>query len=360
MHRKKVKTALAKRRKGRRRPTPLPDLDWNSSGTLDFLKGKDYHAPSKLWQCNDLEDVVRLVKRNNRDLQNKAKKAVARKPMPEALMAGLNTMFTQPGFAGDINAIDVSLSEVVLRQTCSQLVAATRSEDIEIALVTLIDGRLETSDHQTMLDIAGMQKLFRPILSKMADNFIAFGEMALFNSDTHANGGRIVSLHSHAVIWGPGAINRARKVQGQMRSRLTRNFTNAEPINVKMVDADPINLARLLGYLVKPPHKCPTFYRSKDGTRANIHHSPKGDRYVRYLRLAQLRSLLRWDDVLYGGGEGATIRKQVLAIQKAMAAAQTPGVPRLVHRDALLHWWSDFYVAANLTRFKLPFIKTRA
>lgn len=90
-----------------------------------------------------------------------------------------------------------------------------------------------------------------------------------------------------------------------------------------------------------------------------MHGSEKPDRYIRFLRLLQLRSMMSVDDVTFGGGQGRDIRSDMKKFLRALAVKEGTGVTRAIHPDAVPSFWVDFAKAIGASSWALPIIKTR-
>jgi hypothetical protein len=113
----------------------------------------------------------------------------------------------------------------------------------------------------------------------------------------------------------------------------------------------------MAAYLLKAPHKCKTFYPGKEGKSGNTHHSRKGDRLVRYLRLAENRSMLTFKDVTFASGEGLALRSGIAKSLTLLAQEQARKAPRRLHPAEIPSFWCRLKVSMGTTRFNLPIIK---
>jgi hypothetical protein len=311
-----------------------------------------------LWSCDTVEKVEGWLFTGNSTFQKLALKSAMRKNLPSDLWSALEALVTAKGATSEPILLDPGIQLSAFHQQYESLVAVSRvSADIEFAHVIIIDGQFETSDHHTVLDIYKMKGSGRRILSKMASNYFGVIELALFNSHKHPSGGRLVSPHFHAIIWGQDVLVKARAVAKELNKTITPNSTGAKPVVVDWVDPDPVNLARMAAYLVKSHDKCKTFYPGKDGKAGNTHHSRKADRPIRYLRLAEIRSMLTFRDVTFGSGEGLSLRSGIAKTLTLLAQEQARKAGRRLHPDEIPSFWASLKVSMGTTRFNLPIIK---
>jgi hypothetical protein len=307
--------------------------------------------------CSTIPEVQKTLMDGSRTLRRLALKS-GKKLLSAEEFEALETLLKKKGATSDPILIDPGILLSAFQQLAQSFAALGNLDDkIEFAFVTIIDGRFETSDHNTELDLCELKASARRILSKMSPNYFAVAELALFNSHTHHSGGRLVSLHVHAIIWGVGVQAEARAIANHFQLSVDPNTTGAKPIVVKSVDPDTVNLARMAAYLLKEPHKCKTFYPGSESKPGNTHHSRKSDRLVRYLRLAEIRSMLTFKDVTFASGEGLALRSGIAKSLSLLAQEQARKAPRRFHPAEIPSFWGKLKVSMRTTRFNLPIIK---
>lgn len=314
-------------------------------------------AEKSLWLCCTIPEVRQWLIDGSRSLRRFALKSAKRR-LPSEEYEALEELLKKPGATSEPNLIDPGILISAFKQLSESFAAESFvNGKIEFAFITIIDGRFETSDHYTELDLYGLKAAARRILSKMAVNYFGVIELALFNSHKHPSGGRLICPHGHILIWGEGAQAKANRIAELLQYSVASNSTGAKPILVKSVDPDPVNLARMAAYLLKAPHKCKTFYPGKEGKSGNMHHSRKGDRLVRYLRLVEIRSMLTFKDVTFASGEGLALRSGIAKSLSLLAQEQARKAPRRFHSAEIPSFWTKLKVSMNTTRFNLPIIK---
>lgn len=330
-------------------------INLNDNGELRS-QGLDGTIPFK--PCDNVDQVADVLQKQANKLLENAAKAVPKERISQKVYDEFVAMTNTFGFCGDTNQTDGQLLDIGFRQIYKHTLNLLKNSTA--AFVTIIDGNHSTSDFTTVVDLVGLKRSAHATLSAMSDNHLAFVETSLFNTHTHKEGGRILSWHTHALIWGDDKIlDRARKVASKHAKRFEPNFSGAKPIHIQKCAIDEANLARVIGYMMKPAYRCQSFRPGNGVRKGNTHHSSKGDRHVKFLRLFQLRTLLTWDEMIFGKGEGNVIRREAIKHMKHVSKTQANTAGTVLHKDALSSWWSDLYVKLNLTRYKLPIIKTR-
>ena len=309
--------------------------------------------------CKTEEEVEGWLHHNITTFQELALKSALKKKLRSDLFDGLDALVTSQGVTSEPILLDPGIQLAASHQLRDSFVAVSgvSSSEVEVASVTIIDGQFETSDHDTQLDLHGIKESSRRILSKMSPNYFAVVEIALFNSPKHPTGGRLVSLHVHALIWDIDVVAKAQTIANTVNKTITPNATGAKPVVIKWVDRDPVNLARATAYLVKSPNKCKTFYPGKNGKPGNTHHSRKPDRPIRYLRLAEIRSMLTFKDVTFASGDGLPLRSGIAKSLSLLAQEQARKAPRRFHPSEIPSFWCKLKVSMGTTRFNLPIIK---
>ena len=311
-----------------------------------------------LWSCDTVNKVEAWLLTGNSTFQELALKSAARKKLPPDLWGALEALVTAKGATSEPILLDPGIQLSAFHQLHESFEAVSRvRDDIEFALVTIIDGQFETSNHHTLLDIYNMKGSSRRILSRMSSNYFAHVDLALFNSHKHPRGGRLISPHVHAIIWGNDVVSKAFAIAKTLQVTIKPNATGATPIDVKSVGKDSVNLARMAAYLLKSPEKCKTFYPGKDGVAGNMHHSRKSDRLIRYLRLAEIRSMLTFKDMTFASGEGLAVRSGIAKTLTQFSQEQARKADRRFHPAEIPSFWNELKLTMGTTRFNLPIIK---
>lgn len=141
--------------------------------------------------------------------------------------------------------------------------------------------------------------------------------------------------------------------------RFLPNVTQAPQIDVRKVVGSEINLARVCAYLFKAPYKAMTWCPPREGKAGHMHQSEKGDRYIRYLRMAQIRSMMTFEDATFGGGEGQSIRSGLIKLLRVICEADAPATVRRLHPDAIASFWVQVGKELGKTQWALPVIATQ-
>jgi hypothetical protein len=313
-----------------------------------------------LWACKNVEEVKDTLTKWQRGFEGKVEKAVKNRKLSPERRAMLEALLKQPGATSTpILANDLICMEG-FKLLHARLVSITSADPtLEVALVTVISGDGETSHFCTEIELFKSQKRVQETLRAISPNFFGITELALFNSHTHPKGGRMIQRHEHALVIGRDVVRQAQTVACKREKKFASNFTNAPVINVKKVATDSVNLARIAAYLFKPPYKCQTWNPPKANKPGHMSGSEKGDRYIRYLRLAQIRSMITIDQFTFGGGEGQRIRSDMIKFLRALATKEAVTSGRVLHPDAVASFWVELTKELKEDRWNLPIIKTQ-
>lgn len=184
-------------------------------------------------------------------------------------------------------------------------------------------------------------------------------EVQAFANIKHIKGGKLLSPHIHGLIVGHNirelAEETARKREGRFQSR----FEGMTAIDVDRLSTD-IELAHAIAYMLKLSPYTKTYYRSPKGREYdNLHESEKGDRYIRYLRLMQIQSMLDLRRIVYAGGLLREIRAQGLRDVSSYLATKHVRGQSPVHPDGLPAFWEGLWEELREPRFKQPVIAYR-
>lgn len=159
----------------------------------------------------------------------------------------------------------------------------------------------------------------------------------------------------------PGTLNRSQQVARKQAHRFTPNIAGAAAIDIKRVETSDINLTRVATYLFKPPYKYMNWNPGKDRKPGFMNGSEKGDRYTRYLRLAQIRTMMHFEDTLFAGGTGIQVRGAMLKFLRELTKKEGAHGKAVLHPDAIASFWVSMMRELPRTdRWNLPIIKTRS
>lgn len=332
-------------------------LDWNLDASPEPFENEINYKG--MWGCLDVPSVERWLDKGWDAFNRKALGAVSRRKLPAEMKSDLKNLLSKPGATSIPNLVSREIGKAAWNILVERLVALTeQNPEIEVGLVTFIDADGETSHLKTDIDLHRGQKKVVATLRAMAPNFFGISELALFNNYCHADGGQMTHRHEHALIVGPDVLANAKIIAAKRAKRFRRSFTDASPINVKKVSTDRVNLARVSAYLLKPPYRCKNWCPPIMDRAAFTHGSEKGDRMIRYLRLAQIRSMMTIEQATFGSGEGKTIRSDMIKYLRARAAKDAAGGQQILHPDAIASFWVDLGQALN-EEWNLPIIRTR-
>ena len=346
----------ARRRKSKA-PRYFPPAPYLESDSGPEPKDKEINS---LWACHSVMDVGKLAKKWDRKFLGKWQWAIKRRKL-EPEMRNMIELLLNTSRATTVPILtNTKVGNTARKHFHEGLVASVAAEtEIEVALVTFISGDWATSHSKPVIELQQSQKLMQSTLRAMAPNYFGVTELALFNSHPHPDGGQIVQVHGHALIWGVNILSNAQKVAAKHMGRFTANFTNAPQIDVRRVRTDAVNLARVSAYLFKPPHRAMTWCPPRDGKKGHMHQSEKGDRAIRYLRLAEIRSLLTFEDICFASGEGQTIKSGLTKLLRATSEADAGGDRRPMHPDAIASFWAGVAKALGKIDWEVPVVKRR-
>lgn len=205
--------------------------------------------------------------------------------------------------------------------------------------VTILHSEWLTSDENTEIRLRQMFQKAAPFLASLTGNYLAVAELQAFANIKHVAGGKLLSLHIHAIVWGERAFD----VQAALAA-WTPHFRAIDPavpsIQIDPVGGRPKDLAKLAFYPLKAAYRCKTRFVHSVTGKANLHESEKGDRYIRYHRLFEILSHINLRKLFHGGGEGVDI---LAAIGKKMRSwARRKGDAAAISPDRIPVYWSTY------------------
>lgn len=348
--------AKKKAHTGEKRKPKKFRIGFKPKETEDVCPRTDIDFGDNLWKCIDAEDAGGWLARQQALFNEKAIRGYHRKRLDNVIRVQADALLFEPGSIDGASIVDDGLTmaafERLHRQMTDYLV---RNPDDDLLFVTIITGDVGTSLDRPEIRLKQIKQQANSILRKLGPNHFGMLDISCFSNIRHENGGRHIQPHVHALVFGPGIAGKTWRVTGKASRILTQNVTEIDPLRViNVTDKGPPNLARLSAYLVKPPAKCKNWYRRDDG-KAIMNHSDASQRFIRYTRMAQVRSLLSFEDVALAGGDGVAIRGSLVTDLRGLAkAAGRAGKP--MHPDELPRFWSDFNRAIGKDRFAVPVI----
>lgn len=234
-----------------------------------------------------------------------------------------------------------------------------RKEAPDLIHITIMHEPWVTSDEKTIIDLHSAKEVSKRIAKKLCPNFIGMCEVQVSANEKHKDGGKKAVLHTHITGWGHGIAKDAVQASKALRSKLQPIEKGQDAIRVQIVGSSDTDAAAVATYPLKAPDRCKTLYKNKAKKKQNLHESQKGDRYIRYLRMFEILSLMRIDQMMFGHGEGKAIRTSVLAKTQAWLDEVTKDSSPPIREDQVLHFWAEFMPQIGGSRFKLPYIKLR-
>jgi hypothetical protein len=337
--------------KGKAKPSKKLSM-LGSDSTPEF----NVKACKSLWQCRTLDEVSDEHRKRNERYNAKCSKATAKRKLCDDTTVTITALLQ--GTATDVPLLTSHQVLALSYQTVHRAIYALTKDapDMEFALVTFISGDGGTSSDAPFVDLYKSRDKVLKTLRKMSKDFVGVTELAMFNSHGHPDGGRHIQRHEHALIWGHGIVAKAHKVAAQRMNDFPPNITGAPQIDVREVVGTEINLARICAYLFKSPHKCMNWNPPKDGKKGHMNQSEKGDRMIRYLAMARIRSMMTIGDVMFAGGQGIKIRSDLIKLLRETCHSNVPIPNRLLHPDAIGAFWVEVAKELKQTNWKLPII----
>jgi len=313
-------------------------------------------AVRRLWRCKTIDEVKAEHALWAEMTKAKCLKAIERRKLPDEMRSKICAILD--GTATDRALLTTNkVLALAFESSCRAIWAATKDDhDMEFALVTFIPGDGGTSLNAPVMHTVRSDDPFLKVLRSMSKDFIGAREWAMFNSHGHPDGGRHLQGHEHALLWGHGVVAKAQEVAQRRLKDFAPNITGAPQINVRRVQGDEVNIARMCAYLFKSPHKAMNWKPPHDGKPGHMNQSEKGDRMIRYLRMAQIRSLMSIEDVMFAGGQGVDIRSDIIKLVRQTCHADVPVPNRVLHPDELGRFWADVNQALKRPYWRLPVV----
>lgn len=324
-----------------------------------FGENKD-HADAlpidSLFRCTTVDEVQALHDKWGVSFEAKCRTAYKRRNLPVEMRSTIDALLE-----GRATTSPNLLNLKVLKRSwehCYRLLwaFAEGNPDLQFALVTIIDGNGATSSYAPFIELANATRKAQGLARAISPDFFGVNEMALFKSQTHPDGGRHMQTHQHILCLGKNVVARAKEVAKKRMFTFEPNVTSAPQIDIRPVEASKVNLARVCAYLFKQPHKSMNWVPARDGKPGFMNQSEKGERAINYLRVAQIRSMMTVDDILFAGGACKVVKSDLIKLLRQYCLSEVPIIGRELHPDAVPSFWNEVNKTLNRPELRLPII----
>lgn len=241
----------------------------------------------------------------------------------------------------------------------AMLAKRAESPSLQIGHLTLLNEDWDTSAEGTDIDINRIMTDTRSAVNKLAPNSISVIESQMFANVAHCSGGALLSNHTHSLLWGVDIRSRAEAAVKKLQYRFRSSLDDVDGVKLEWVGPTDMDVIRVAHYPWKAPNRCKTLYKNVDTGEANLHQSEANDRFIRYLRMLQILSMLRTDRIMFGSGQGGSMRSDIL--REANSALRSGDKDRNppIHSEGIPAYHIELMDRIGEHRFKLPIIKYR-
>lgn len=121
----------------------------------------------------------------------------------------------------------------------------------EFAHVTIILDDWTTSDETTVLELRRLRRRARHMLSQISEHYIAYVELQAFANVKAPSGGKLLSAHVHAVVFGENTLANGATVTKRLNKKLGPQICGVSPLDCKPVIDTDADLLRVTRYGLK-------------------------------------------------------------------------------------------------------------
>ena len=222
--------------------------------------------------------------------------------------------------------------------------------------VTLLNDGWQTGDENARIELTSLQSQVRPQLSKEFGNFLAVSEIQAWANQSHADGGKLLSLHCHAICWSSKLIDET-QIERRIASKLGLTTNGTPSVKITLIRDGSKSLSNVVRYALKAPDRCKTLYvNASDPAQRNVHQSESGDRFIRYMRLCEILSLIPLTGLVFAGGEGAFVRNRAVYRLKQWHR-ERPKSTTILRAEDVETYWDRMRPIVLEPRFGAPTIK---
>lgn len=133
----------------------------------------------------------------------------------------------------------------------------------------------------------------------------------------------------------------------------------AQAVVVHPIGPTAIDRARVIRYPWKAFHRCKNVYINRDKGIIDVNEIEKTDRYIRYLRMFQIHSMMERNRMCFASGRGKALKAATFRETFAWLRKHAAPTTRSVHIAAMTEFWRDFMPRMGFERFALPIIRLR-
>jgi len=309
--------------------------------------------------CMTVEEVREWFVRQQVTFNDKVARGFGRRKMSDESRAKAEAVLNGVGTTTAFLMIDDYLARVAFEKLHRHLIDYVAADPAnELALVTFITRDGGTSMDRPVIEVRKSRKFVNDTMRKMAPHWFGAIDLAFFWTINHPDGGLHLQRHEHALAWGRQFIAKAEGVAAAQSAKLPANVTNLPVIKVvRAWDTSEVNMARLAAYLLKAPAKAKNWFEYPNGKEI-MNHTEAKDRYIQFLRLAQLRTLLSFEDVIFGGGDGVKIKGSLIDDMRDLASTAARG-KAIMHPDEVSTFWAGFNRELGQDHWAVPAILRR-
>jgi len=127
-------------------------------------------------------------------------------------------------------------------------------------------------------------------------------------------------------------------------------------VDVQLIGPTWMDLARVARYPWKAPHRSKNIYINREKGIININESEAPDRWIRYLRLFQIHSMLEMNRLCFSSGGGKALKAAVFGETFDWLERRASRAKRSLHVDEMSAFWSEFMPRMGWHRFEPPII----
>lgn len=179
-------------------------------------------------------------------------------------------------------------------------------------------------------------------------------EIQAFSNRKHPDGGKVVSPHIHAVVWGHDILTPAEKVAARYNKIWFAGQDGCDAIRVQIIAPTWIDMARVLRYPHKGADRMKNDYLNARTGARNINESEKPDRFVRFLRQYQILSMVEKETLLFASGAGVPIKNAALRRVHEILERHTKRRKRAEQMEWVTAFWRQFMPRVGMGRFDMP------
>jgi hypothetical protein len=202
-----------------------------------------------------------------------------------------------------------------------------RRRKLHFYWITVINEDWHSRHDGPEIDLQQIDRLIQLVLQPLDLNWLGMVEIDIFNNFPGGGKGLWIMPHGHLLAWSSSWAS-PKVLEAEARKQFLRSTLEVEPVVAKEVRSLE-DLMHLCFYMTKPNYQCKSMGRFNAVIgRRKMYSVEKGVRPGLTLRISEILSRLRMDELFLARGEGHRIKRRLMrSTSRSPAVSHQRGDP---------------------------------